>query len=44
MCQVQKWHEIAVYIHVVIYLDTRVRVENARPLKERPLPMTDVFS
>jgi len=36
-CEVEEQHDIAVYIHVVSYLETRVRVVNARTFKERPL-------
>jgi len=38
VCQVEAEHEIAAYIHVVSYLETRVRVVNARNFKERPVP------
>ena len=34
-CHIEEKHEIAVYIHVVGYLETRFRVVNARHFKER---------
>jgi len=37
-CQVEEFHEIAVYVHVVSYLETRIRVVNTRTFKERPVP------
>jgi len=37
MCHVEKQHEITVYIHIVSYLESRVRVVNARRLEKRPV-------
>ena len=36
-CQVEKQHEIAAYIRVVSYLESRIRVVNTRPFEERSL-------